>query len=119
MGTGFSKVIGTLLLIGGVAAVAWFAYHAGQVSALPGGAMAAEGRHYGPWFGGFLFFPFFFLVPLFFLGMLKMLFFGFGHRRWMDGPGGQRMQGHLDEWYRQAHEAQPTEAGGTPPQPRQ
>ena len=117
MGTGFSKVIGALIFIAGIGAVAWFAYTAGQASTVAGGAMAAaDGRHYGPWFGGFFFFPFFFLVPFLFLGLLKMLFFGFGHRRWMDGPGGQRMQDHLDEWHREAHRA---EAGGTPPQARE
>lgn len=105
----FAGVAVAVLLVLGLIGLGFFAFHAGEAHALAGGAMMADGRHfYGPWFGGFFFFPLFFIVPFLFFGLMRLLFFGFDHRRWMDGQGGERMHQHLEGWHEEAHRRRET-----------
>ena len=114
----------TLLLL---AAVGAYAYHLGTLATISATQGAGNAVHpYGGWgWGpGFFFFPFGFLIPvffflLFFLG-LRFLFFGlFWPRRWYGGPGDHAHREDprrelFEEWHRRAHgEAPPT--GDEPP----
>lgn len=99
MARGFALAIGTILVLGGVAAVA---YQAGVAAAGAAGATAATAYPYmwHPFFGfGFGFFGA--LFPLFFL----FLIFGLGRAvfasGWGDHGGRRRM---LEEWHREMHE---------------
>ncbi|MEA2661571.1 MAG: hypothetical protein QOH08_1143 [Chloroflexota bacterium] len=105
----FAFAIVMLLLVG---AVGVGAYEAGLAAAGVAATGAAPAAYPYAWHPGFFFFPFGFLLPLFFL----FLFFGlmraaFGHSRSGGGYGGYwgrpRM---LDEWHKELHERDKTGA---------
>jgi hypothetical protein len=101
MARGFVIALLAVLILGGVAGIA---YQAGAAASAAGTApIAMHPYFWGPFFGfgffGFLF-PLLFLFLIF--GLVRAAFWG-GHSHW-DGYGGRRRM--LEEWHREMHERQ-------------